>query len=128
MPLCSTKRGYMQRCAAYPLALNMTLSHTREILQGILSENLAPTWSSDVCRHHIDRVKKLITEPGNPNLIISAAEDSSGLASPPPLSFSMQTDQTAHSRITGLAIICAGLYMPCCTIREPSWVVALSIL
>ena len=30
------------------------------------------------CRHHEDRVKKLITEPGNPNLIISAAEDSTG--------------------------------------------------
>ena len=31
-----------------------------------------------LCRHHEDRVKKLITEPGNPNLIISAAEDSTG--------------------------------------------------
>ena len=34
-----------------------------------------------LCRHHEDRVKKLITEPGNPNLIISAAEDSTGESS-----------------------------------------------
>ena len=69
----------------------------------------ALTWSTDICRHHNDRVKKLITEPGNPNLIISAAEDSSGLASPLLLSFSMQTVQTARGRISGLSIIRAGL-------------------
>ena len=73
------------------------------------------TWSTDGCRHHNDRVKKLITEPGNPNLIISAAEDSSGLASPLLLSFGMQTDQTAPGRISGLYIMEASLSMPCST-------------
>ncbi len=29
-------------------------------------------------RHHTDRVKKLVTEPLNPWVIISAAEDSTG--------------------------------------------------
>ena len=73
-------------------------------------------WSADGCRHHNDRVKKLITEPGNPNLIISAAEDGSGQASPLPLSFSIQIVQTAAGRISGLAIIKAGPSISCCTI------------
>ena len=62
----------------------------------------------------MDRVKKLITEPGNPNLIISAAEDSSGLAPLPPLSSQHASSSNGWSR--GLPLIEAGLYMPCCTI------------
>jgi hypothetical protein len=30
------------------------------------------------CRHHTDRVKKFVTEPDNPWLLISAAEDGTG--------------------------------------------------
>ena len=77
--------------------------------------DLGLMWSNDVCRHHNDRVKKLITEPGNPNLIISAAEDSSGLASPLLLSSGMQTDQTAPGRISGLHMVETSLSMPCST-------------
>ena len=81
----------------------------------------ALTWSTNGCRHHNDRVKKLITEPGNPNLIISAAEDSSGLASPLLLSFGMQSDKSAPGRMSCLSDINAGLSMPCCTTRGFSW-------
>ena len=65
-------------------------------------------------------MKKLITEPGNPNLIISAAEDSSGVALPFLLSLKMQTDQTASGRISGLSIIRSGLRVPCCMTRGSS--------
>ena len=36
------------------------------------------------CRHHMDRVKKLVTEPLNPWLILSASEDSTGAEPWPP--------------------------------------------
>ena len=113
----------------YPLGLHTTLGPYQGISwKASGPRNLALTCSNDVCRHHIDRVKKLITEPGNPNLIISAAEDSSGAALPSPLSLSMQTDLTAPGRTGGVAIIWAGLNTPCCTIRGFSWAVLPNVL
>ena len=33
-----------------------------------------------MCRHHHDRVKKLVVEPGNPHVIVSCGEDGVGAA------------------------------------------------
>lgn len=47
-----------------------------------LSSTLTSSWKCKgvpwLCRHHHDRVKKLVVEPGNPHVIVSCGEDGVG--------------------------------------------------
>ena len=63
-------------CCGYASSTGASLENIEQHTDKQLKEDGVP-W---LCRHHHDRVKKLVVEPGNPHVIVSCGEDGVGAA------------------------------------------------